>query len=70
MSSHNIWRGYDKSPFKEGNFDITYKGKIVSVQISKILNETHDSVLPSIRDIKEIGVFLKEPQFPPVLIDL
>lgn len=50
----------NKSSFKEGNFRISYKGKIINIQISKILNKTQDPILSSISDIKEIGIFLED----------
>lgn len=47
----------DRGDFKEGNFEIAYKGKTINIQISKILGKAQDPIFSSISNDELIGRF-------------
>lgn len=48
---------FNQGYFKEGKFEVDYKGKTINIQISKILNKTQDPIFSLISNTKNIESF-------------
>lgn len=51
--------------FKEGDFKVEHKGKIIDIQILKITDKLQDPILSAINNDSNVGVFGPELKFPP-----